>query len=212
MSYKTVIRLLWVVRNPANDFPARLLGYTQFVTAVEGLLIGAKAGIDIATLAQIVPVSASRVFDNIPRAVFSAEFTSGGTLDIVAKDVHLACELAREVLAPCFTGAIADDVFQRAQAQGWGEEGFPMAARILELMAGVELRASGSSYNTGYQQDDPSITTSVQGGMWGDARMAARRLAWERLARSLLSCVSSSHRSNSVDPNRSRGSISRTTR
>ena len=58
----------------------------------------------------------------------------------------------------------------------------------------------------------PSITTSVQGGMWGDARMAARRLAWERLARSLLSCVSSSHRSNSVGPNRSRGSISRTTR
>ena len=48
--------------------------------------------------------------------------------------------------------------------------------------------------------------------MWGDARMAARRLAWERLARSLLSCVSSSHRSNLVGPNRSRGSISRTTR
>ena len=56
------------------------------------------------------------------------------------------------------------------------------------------------------------LQTSVQGGMWGDARMAARRLAWERLARSLLSCVSSSHRSNSVGPNRSRGSISRTTR
>ena len=33
--------------------------------------------------------------------------------------------------------------------------------------------------------DHASITTSVQGGMWGDARMAARRLAWERLARSL---------------------------
>ena len=48
--------------------------------------------------------------------------------------------------------------------------------------------------------------------MWGDARMAARRLAWERLARSLLSCVSFSHRSSSSGPNRSRGSISRTTR
>ena len=45
-----------------------------------------------------------------------------------------------------------------------------------------------------------------------DARKAARRLACERLARSLLSCVSSSHRSNSVGPNRSRGSIPRTTR
>ena len=58
----------------------------------------------------------------------------------------------------------------------------------------------------------PSITTTVQGGMCGDVRSAARRLAWERLARSLLSCVSSSHRNNSSGPNRSRGSISRTTR
>ena len=57
-----------------------------------------------------------------------------------------------------------------------------------------------------------SITTTVQGGMSGDVRRAARRLAWERLARSLHSCVSSSHRSSSFGPNRSRGSISRTTR
>ena len=48
-------------------------------------------------------------------------------------------------------------------------------------------------------------------GMSGDVRRAARRLAWERLARSLRSCVSSSHRSSSFGPNRSRGSISRTT-
>ena len=34
---------------------------------------------------------------------------------------------------------------------------------------------------------DPSITTTVQGGMFGDARRAARRLVWERLARSLHS-------------------------
>jgi len=40
----------------------------------------------------------------------------------------------------------------------------------------------------------------------------ARRWAWERLARSLLSCVFFSHRSNSAGPNRSLGSISRTTR
>ena len=58
----------------------------------------------------------------------------------------------------------------------------------------------------------PSITTTVQGGMPGNARRAARRLAWERLARSLDSCVSASHRSSSAGPNRSRGSISRTTR
>ena len=42
----------------------------------------------------------------------------------------------------------------------------------------------------------------------GDTRRAARRLAWERLARSLLSCVSSSHRRSSSGPNRSRGIFS----
>jgi 3-hydroxyisobutyrate dehydrogenase-like beta-hydroxyacid dehydrogenase len=133
------------------------LGYTNFVTSLEGLLIAAKAGIDLGILAQIVPVSAgaSRTFDNIPRSVLSGEFTAGGTLDIVAKDLHLACELAREVGAPAHTGSIADDVMKRAQAQGWGQRGFPIAARVLEAMAGVELRAAGLNDEGGYQEKDP---------------------------------------------------------
>jgi 3-hydroxyisobutyrate dehydrogenase-like beta-hydroxyacid dehydrogenase len=133
------------------------LGYANFITAIEGLLIGAKAGIDLNVLAQIVPVSAgaSRTFDNIPRAVFSGEFTSGGTLDIVAKDLHLACELAREVGAPAHIGLLTDDVLKRAQAQGWGQQGYPIVARILEAMAGVELRAPAAMYDVGYQTEDP---------------------------------------------------------
>ena len=45
-------------------------------------------------------------------------------------------------------------------------------------------------------------------------RHEGRLDAWHGsvLARSLHSCVSSSHRSSSAGPNRSRGSISRTTR
>ncbi len=133
------------------------LGYTNFIAALEGLLIGAKAGIDLSTLAQIVPVSAgaSRTFDNIPRSVLSGKFTSGGTLDIVAKDVHLACELAREVGAPAHLGLLADDVYTRAQAQGWGQQGFPIAAQVLEAMAGVELRAPSATEERGYQSEDP---------------------------------------------------------
>ncbi|MGC2524851.1 MAG: NAD(P)-dependent oxidoreductase [Stellaceae bacterium] len=133
------------------------LGYTNFVAALEGLLIGAKAGVDPGILAQIVPFSAgaSRTFDNIPRSVLSGAFTAGGTLDIVAKDLHLACELARDVAAPANLGLLAHDVLHRAQAQGWGQDGFPVAARILEAMAGHELRSQARQNVASYQADDP---------------------------------------------------------
>ncbi len=132
------------------------LGYTNFVAALEGMLIGAKAGIDLGVLAQIVPVSAgaSRTFDNIPRSVLPGTFTAGGTLDIVAKDLQLARDLAREVGAPAHLGLLAHDVLSRAQAQGWGQEGFPIAARIIEAMAGAELRAPATEV-AAYQMQDP---------------------------------------------------------
>ena len=118
------------------------LGYTNFIAAIEGMLVAKKAGIDLAVLARIVPVSAgqSRTFDSIPRSILTRSFASNGTLDIVAKDMDLAVSLAREVGAPGALGTLASDVYKRAQAQGWGQEGFPTVARILEAMAGVELR------------------------------------------------------------------------
>ncbi len=119
------------------------LGYTNFIAALEGMLVAAKAGIDLGVLAQIVPVSAgqSRTFDNAARLVLTGTFAAGGTLDIVAKDIDLAVALAREVGAPAALGALASDAYKRAQAQGWGQEGFPVVARILEAMAGVALRS-----------------------------------------------------------------------
>jgi 3-hydroxyisobutyrate dehydrogenase-like beta-hydroxyacid dehydrogenase len=132
-------------------------GCPTSVAALEGMLIGAKAGIDLGVLARIVPLSAgaSRTFDNIPRSVVSGSFTAGGTLDIVAKDLQLACDLAREVAAPAHLGLIAHDVLNRAQAQGWGQQGFPVAAKILEAMAGCELRAPPIKDAASYQAQDP---------------------------------------------------------
>jgi len=119
------------------------LGYTNFIAALEGLLIAAKAGIDLGVLAQIVPVSAgqSRTFDTSARSVLTRAFASNGSLDIIVKDMDLAVSLAREVSAPAALGALAFDAYKRAQTQGSGGEGYPAVARVLEAMAGVELRS-----------------------------------------------------------------------
>ncbi len=118
------------------------VGDRDDVRGVEVVGGGNPDGIDLGVLARIVPVSAgqSRTFDNIPRSVLPRTFVTGGTLDIVAKDMELAVQLAREVGAPGALGALASDVYKRAQAQGWGQQGFTKVAQILEAMAGVELK------------------------------------------------------------------------
>ena len=123
------------------------LGYCAFIAGLEGMLIGARAGIDLDLLAKIIPVSAgsSSVLNRAAAAILNRSFASNGTLDIVAKDIHLACQLACEAQSPASIGAIADDLFQRAQAQGMGQDGFPAVAQILEQLAGAELRGKGGS-------------------------------------------------------------------
>ena len=123
------------------------LGYSNFVAGVEGMLIGAKAGLDMDILAKLIPISASAsgVMNRSLEVLLDGTFASNGTLDIVAKDLHLACQLARDVQAPSRIGDIVDDVLQRAQAQGWGQEGFPAVAKVLEQMAGADIRSKSKA-------------------------------------------------------------------
>ena len=118
------------------------MGYTNLIAAIEGMLIAKLGGVDPAVLAEIVPVSAgaSRAFNAIPNAVLDGSYQAGGTLDIVAKDVALACALAERLGAPSSAGSVADALYRKAQDAGWGSEGYPVVARLLEEMAGVELR------------------------------------------------------------------------
>lgn len=117
------------------------MGYTNLIAAIEGMLIARMGGVDPAVLAEIVPVSAgaSRAFNAIPNSILDRSFAAGGTLDIVAKDVALACTLAERLEAPAGTGSVADALYKKAQAEGWGDEGYPIVTRILEAMARVEL-------------------------------------------------------------------------
>lgn len=117
------------------------MGYTNLIAAIEGMLIGRLGGVDPVMLAEIVPVSAgaSRAFNAIPNSILNRSFQAGGTLDIVAKDVALACELARRIDAPAGTGSAAEALYRAAQSEGWGSEGYPIVAQVLERLAGVEL-------------------------------------------------------------------------
>src|SRR5438552_624391 len=82
------------------------VGFSHFMAEAEALVIAAKAGLDVKATAEFVgaSVGGSAFRDRVFGALFARDFGTPGqapsALDIVAKDLQLAVELARRVHAP----------------------------------------------------------------------------------------------------------------
>ena len=119
--------------------------FSSFVCEVEALLIAVKAGADLDAVTESLSASVGRssfgerTISSILRRDFGTPETATATLNIVAKDLSLAVELACQVGAPAQAGLAASDVLQRGLALGWGRHQFWAAVQVLEEMAGVKL-------------------------------------------------------------------------
>jgi 3-hydroxyisobutyrate dehydrogenase-like beta-hydroxyacid dehydrogenase len=120
--------------------------FANFLVQAEGLLIGAKAGLNIQTLAEIIAVSSGRSLqlDAFPRVVFRGDFDMAlgraGPLNRWIKDLNCTREIADHAEWARIL-KITENVLSEAQAQGWGEQVWQGASRVLEEMAGFRLRA-----------------------------------------------------------------------
>ncbi len=109
----------------------------------EGLVMGAKAGIDPDLLLDILTMSsgASRTLDGARSTILAGNFAPGFAIDLMAKDVRLATELAQQLGVRLLAGSLAHQVLTEAVAAGLGTEGTPAQIRVLEQNAGVEVRS-----------------------------------------------------------------------
>lgn len=125
-------------------------GFSIFMAEAEALVIAAKAGLDVGAMADFLGASVGttpfreRVFSALLSRDFGTPGQAPSALDIVAKDLHLAVELAQKVKAPATIGLATSDILQRGQAQGLGRHNFWSAVQVLEQMAGCELRGQPS--------------------------------------------------------------------
>jgi 3-hydroxyisobutyrate dehydrogenase-like beta-hydroxyacid dehydrogenase len=123
----------------------QFITFANFLVQAEGLLIGAKAGLNIDTLAQIIAVSSGRSLqlDAFPRVVFRGDFdtnvTKAGPLSRWIKDLSCTREVADDADWARIL-KIAEDVLSDANQQGWGESAWQGAVRVLEEMASLRLR------------------------------------------------------------------------
>ena len=113
------------------------------VLMTEALTLGVKAGVDLATLADVIANSSGgnrRLVEKFPRFLFKGNFEPGFATALAAKDVRLATDLGREYGIPMELSNLVDQRHVEAMFRGWGPEDSDAVSKIQEEKAGVQLR------------------------------------------------------------------------
>ena len=113
------------------------------VLMTEALTLGVKAGVDLATLADVIANSSGgnrRLVEKFPRFLFQGNFEPGFATTLAAKDVRLATDLGREYGIPMELSNLVDQRHVEAMFRGWGPEDSDAVSKIQEEKAGVQLR------------------------------------------------------------------------
>ncbi|MDA0263193.1 MAG: NAD(P)-dependent oxidoreductase [Chloroflexi bacterium] len=113
------------------------------VLLAEALTLGVKAGVDLATLADVINNStggSKRLADKFPRFLFQGNFQPGFATALAAKDVRLATDLGRELGIPMELSNMVDQRHVEALGRGWGPEDSDAVAKLQEEKSGIQLR------------------------------------------------------------------------
>jgi 3-hydroxyisobutyrate dehydrogenase-like beta-hydroxyacid dehydrogenase len=111
------------------------------VAIAEAFVMGAKAGLDPATMFEVIRVSTGASFalqHCLPR-ILAGDFQPGGTIDIFYKDQELETAFAKSLGVPLFLANVSQQVYQMARATGLGKEDGAAIVKIYEQLAGVTL-------------------------------------------------------------------------
>jgi len=110
----------------------------------ESLVLGVKAGADVDMMAKVICVSAGaswQLANQFPLRAFNGSFQPGFMTDLLHKDLGLALDLAAENAVPMTMTALTRQMYEMARAEGYGREDYTSLMKVLEQMAGVEVRS-----------------------------------------------------------------------
>ena len=111
---------------------------------VEGLALGAKAGIDPKTMVEVVGFSTGNSFalqylaQDILRGSFESRESS---LNLACKTLKLISEFADELNVPLLLTNLARQIYNMAKARGLGEESPSSVIKLYEEALEVKVRA-----------------------------------------------------------------------
>jgi 3-hydroxyisobutyrate dehydrogenase-like beta-hydroxyacid dehydrogenase len=113
----------------------------------EGMVLSTKAGVGPDLMLDILNNSAARsgLISAKAPAVFKRDFSTNFSVKWLSKDIRLAIELGSEIGVPLPLTALTQQLFEAAVAKGYGEEDICGSIRVLEELAGCEVRVPAAS-------------------------------------------------------------------
>jgi 3-hydroxyisobutyrate dehydrogenase len=119
-----------------------MLIQVNMVAVAEALVLGVKAGLDPQTIYDVVRASTGTSFAferRVPR-ILARDFSPSGTVDISFKDQELETAFAKQLGVPVLLANVSQQVYQMARAAGLGQEDGSAVIKVLERLAGVEVK------------------------------------------------------------------------
>ena len=107
----------------------------------EGLALGAKAGIDLNKLIDVLTGGAANSWQlaNLGPKIVGGDLEPGFKMKTQQKDLRLVLEAASEFNLPLPGTAIVNQIFRIVEAEGLGEKGTQAAIKAMEKISGYKI-------------------------------------------------------------------------
>lgn len=119
-----------------------LMSACSIAITSEAAALGVKAGIDPATLLEVVSASSGSnvaAASKFPAHVLTRSFHQGFRLSLMLKDIRLCLEEARRLEVPMVLGGTVEQLWALGEASGAPDADFMEIVRMFEGWAGTEI-------------------------------------------------------------------------
>ena len=111
----------------------------------EALVLGTKTGVKPEVLYRTLSKGSADSFvlrNHVKRFALQGKFEPGVfPVDYIMKDLNLAMVTAEKYHIPQYFGSLAYQTYETARASGYSDRYYPVVIKVLEQLAGVEVRA-----------------------------------------------------------------------
>lgn len=121
----------------------QLVSATTSAAIAEGYVMAVKNGVDPRALYETLrtAIADSRMHERlVPDKILARDFAPLFAVDLLAKDLGLASQLSRQSGVRALVTNLSDQLFQEAQARGYGQSDIAAIIRPLEDLVGVEVK------------------------------------------------------------------------